>query len=172
MSVAVGDLTGNPSSSSPDLQAQPLKEDAVKDLFRASFGLEPKDENQAYLTYLVPRSQEKNLPIFLRELEAKQAQLSITDIQLSLTTLEEVFLKIAREAEAEALRQEGRSKIVVSFTDGICVTIEAGQTEITRTDLGITYTVHWGQDESGSLTVTDAIPQGNVPPDTPELMQS
>lgn len=174
MSVAVGDLNNNnSSSSSADLQAlQRSKEDSVKEFFRASFQLEPREENQAYLTYLIPRIQEKNLPIFLKELEAKQSQLSVTDIQLSLTTLEEVFLKIARDAEAEALKQEGRGVTNITFTDGVTVAIEAGQTEVARADLDVIYAIHWGQDESGRLLITDAIPQGDVALGTPELLQS
>jgi len=49
------------------------------------------------LQFRIPRSAEATLPGFLKELEAKKEELGITDIQISLTSLEEVFLTIARE---------------------------------------------------------------------------
>jgi len=57
----------------------------------------PADETRAYLEFLLPQSLAPQLPGFLRELEARSHELGITDMQLSLTSLEEVFLTIARQ---------------------------------------------------------------------------
>ena len=59
--------------------------------------MEPADETRAYLEFLIPQSLAPQLPGFLRELEAQSRDLGISDIQLSLTSLEEVFLTIARK---------------------------------------------------------------------------
>ena len=59
--------------------------------------MEPADETRAYLEFLLPQSLAPQLPGFLRELEARSCELGITDMQLSLTSLEEVFLTIARQ---------------------------------------------------------------------------
>ena len=50
---------------------------------------------------------------FFTELQDKEREFGIADIQLGLTTLEEVFLNIARQAELETAAAEGR---LVSFT--------------------------------------------------------
>ena len=62
--------------------------------------MEPADETRAYLEFLLPQSLAPRLPGFLRELEARSRELGITDMQLSLTSLEEVFLTIARQVSA------------------------------------------------------------------------
>lgn len=56
--------------------------------------MEPSDEARAYLQWRVPRSVEDRLPAFLQELEASAASLSIADVQISLTSLEEVCFTI------------------------------------------------------------------------------
>lgn len=38
----------------------------------------------------------------LRDLDRRKAQLGVVDVQVSLTTLEDVFLGIAKQAELEA----------------------------------------------------------------------
>lgn len=50
----------------------------------------------------VPSEKEPLLVTFLSELEQQQATYGITDIQLSLTSLEEVFLNIAKQAALDA----------------------------------------------------------------------
>jgi len=140
----------------------------VKDLFKSSLNLEPRDENRAYITYLIPRSHEKELPKFLARLEASKEELHITDIQLSLTTLEEVFLSIARQAEIEALQQSGKTEMSIPFTDGTNVVVPLGVAEFQHPVTGITYEVKWGEDESGRLMISDCIPTGEVPETAPE----
>jgi hypothetical protein len=57
----------------------------------------PVDETRAYILFLVPKDREPRLRGFLQRLEAARAQLGVTDVQISLTSLEEVFLNIARK---------------------------------------------------------------------------
>jgi len=45
---------------------------------------------------------------FFSELQDREEEFGISDIQLGLTTLEEVFLNIARQAELENATAEGR----------------------------------------------------------------
>lgn len=54
---------------------------------------------------------------FFAELQDRQSEFSISDIQLGLTTLEEVFLNIARQAELEAAITEGRL-VTLTLTSG------------------------------------------------------
>jgi len=140
----------------------------VKELFKTSLNLEPRDENRAYMTYLIPRSCENQLPKFLATLESSREQLHITDIQLSLTTLEEVFLAIARQAEIEALQQSGKTHMFIPFTDGTRVVVPLGAASFQHPSTGVTYEVKWGQDETGRLMLSDCIPTGDVPDNVPE----
>ncbi|GMH33239.1 hypothetical protein BSKO_01073 [Bryopsis sp. KO-2023] len=166
VSVSVGAPNGQ--SSTADLQSLKADGDAVKEFFRSSLNLTPREENRAYITYLIPRDLEKALPDFLNKLESEQQRLKITDVQLSLTTLEEVFLKIAREAETEAIRQTGATHMPVPFTNGVQAAVELNQDTFVMPDWGVTYKIVWGQDESGSVMIMDVIPQGEVPEGTPE----
>lgn len=70
--------------------------------------MDPVEESKAYIRFLVPRSQERVLPEFFAVLQQRRAELGVTDVQLSLSTLEEVFLTIARQAELETAQAEGR----------------------------------------------------------------
>lgn len=48
--------------------------------------------------FLVPHSLESQLAAFLAKLEDSSADLGVSDVQMSLTSLEEVFLAIAKKA--------------------------------------------------------------------------
>lgn len=77
---------------------------ARDDLSRQRLGVEPSDKARAYLQWRVPRSLEDRLPPFLQELEASAASLSIADVQISLTSLEEVcFAVVLRHLDALTL---------------------------------------------------------------------
>lgn len=45
---------------------------------------------------------------FFEELQEREGEFCIADIQLGLTSLEEVFLNIARQAEMESAAAEGK----------------------------------------------------------------
>lgn len=69
----------------------------VQAYFKQRLGLDPVDETRAYTTFLVPRDLEPRLISFLGQLECDAPGLGVTDTQMSLTSLEEVFLAIARK---------------------------------------------------------------------------
>lgn len=165
VSVSVSPPRGSSQTSLADY-SQHVSD--VKALFKSSLGLEPRDENRAYITYLIPRDCEERLPKFLADLESSRERMHITDIQLSLTTLEEVFLSIARQAEIEALQQSGVTHMSIPFTDGTNVVVPLGDATFEHPGSNVTYEVRWGQDESGSLTLLDCVPTGDVPENVPE----
>lgn len=74
----------------------------LNQFFADRLGLAPYDEGRAYTTFIIPREMEDKLSGFLDALKGAKDQLGITDTQMSLTTLEEVFLTIARKAEQQA----------------------------------------------------------------------
>ena len=59
---------------------------------------------------------------FFEELQDREKEFGISDIQLGLTTLEEVFLNIARQAELESAAAEGRLA-TLTLTSGAIVSV-------------------------------------------------
>lgn len=86
-------------------------------------GVEPAEESKAYIRFLVPRSAERVLPEFFAALQARRGELGVTDVQLSLSTLEEVFLAIARQAELETAQAEGRYD-KITLADGTALQVQ------------------------------------------------
>lgn len=85
-----------------------VRRTGVKNFFAEQLELVPTDENKAYITFIIPRDKEAQLPGFFKLLEDRKAELGISDLQLGLTTLEEVFLTISRQADLENAAAEGR----------------------------------------------------------------
>eukprot|EP01132_Coremiostelium_polycephalum_P005371 gene5371-6702_t len=59
------------------------------------------NKSMEQITFSVPRHLTSELPYFLETLEVNQNILNIQDVDVNLSTLEEVFLKIAEDAENE-----------------------------------------------------------------------
>ncbi|EFJ52653.1 hypothetical protein VOLCADRAFT_85850 [Volvox carteri f. nagariensis] len=139
----------------------------VKQFFQERLGLAPVDESKAYMHFLVDREKEPLLNSFLVELEANRGSLGITDVQLSLTSLEEVFLNIARKAEMEAATAAGKSSVTHVMDDGSKLQIPIGAELVANPVTKVTYKVRWGTDEAGRLVILDATA---VPPPTSAMV--
>ncbi|KAL6751513.1 hypothetical protein V8C86DRAFT_2775895 [Haematococcus lacustris] len=103
LAVSVAELAGQPSP--PGVVEQ--RTAGVLAYFKQRLGLDPADLGRVYITFVVPRDQEAQLIPFLSQLEVDAPSLGITDTQLSLTSLEEVFLTIARQAALQAAQGGG-----------------------------------------------------------------
>ncbi|KAH7443557.1 hypothetical protein KP509_02G040100 [Ceratopteris richardii] len=157
-----GKSPGNEKSSEMDASAS-----QVKRFFLEKLKVEPSQESSDFLTYIIPREQEDCLTEFFDELQDKQLAFGIADIQMSLTTLEEVFLNIARKAELESAAEEGRFETVI-LPNGTSMKVPIGATFITVPDSqtddhpqGMMIKLDWTQDESGNLCLarqSDPIP--------------
>lgn len=75
--------------------ATPATIPAVQGFFEENLGLKASGIAQTFVEYNVPRPLLPQLPTFFEKLEQIQEKLGISDIQLSMTTLEEVFLTVA-----------------------------------------------------------------------------
>ena len=73
-----------------DKGALERRSQAVQAFFHDQLGLSSADNTGAYLSYHIPASQGAALPDFLQELEAVGAELGVTDLNIGLTSLEEV----------------------------------------------------------------------------------
>ncbi|XP_028763397.1 ABC transporter A family member 2-like isoform X2 [Neltuma alba] len=143
--------------------------ETVKQFFK-NLDVVPKEENSAYLTYVIPHDREGLLMNFFEELHDKEEEFGISDIQLGLATLEEVFLNIARKAELESAAAEG-SLTNLTLTSGESVKIPVGArfvgipgTESAENPRGIMVEVYWEQDDTGALCIAGHSRQVSVPP--------
>ncbi|KAL6982570.1 ATP-binding cassette sub- A member 2 [Sarracenia purpurea var. burkii] len=92
----------------------------VKQFLKNHWDVVPKEEHKSFLTYVIPHDREELLTDFFAELQDREGEFGIADIQLGLTTLEEVFLNIAKQAELESAPAEG-SLATLTLTSGTSV---------------------------------------------------
>jgi len=115
------------------------------------------EENRAYIHFLVPREKEGELPGFLASLEDEMTRLGLTDLKLSLATLEEVFLSIAAKAEAEHVQMSGKAvkpeRLILE--DGTWLDVPPGAEYVMHPASQKVYKIKWAQDEYGALQLVD-----------------
>uniref|UniRef100_A0A0D3A9X6 ABC transporter domain-containing protein n=1 Tax=Brassica oleracea var. oleracea TaxID=109376 RepID=A0A0D3A9X6_BRAOL len=106
---------------------------------------------------------------FFEELQYREYEFGISDIQLGLATLEEVFLNIARWAELESATAEG-TVVTLELESGILVEIPVGArfvgipgTENAENPRGMMVEVYWQQDGSGSMCISGHSPEMRTP---------
>ncbi|XP_058195603.1 ABC transporter A family member 2-like isoform X2 [Rhododendron vialii] len=98
-----GATNGNPLRGDDEIV---VNHRPVKQFFKDQLNVVPKEENKSFLTYVIPHDREGLLTNFFAELQDREREFGIEDIQLGLTTLEEVFLNIAKQAELESAAAE------------------------------------------------------------------
>lgn len=81
-------------------------------------------------------------------------------MQIALTSLEEVFLNIAKQAEIES----SRDKLVPVEVAGRKLMVPIGQEQITDPADNVSYRLTWGQDPGGGLCVADIQPIAAISP--------
>ncbi|KAI3884200.1 hypothetical protein MKX03_025665 [Papaver bracteatum] len=143
---------------------------AVKQFFKHHLNVVPKEENKSFLTFIIPRDKEKLLSDFFDKLEDQKNEFGIGDIQLGLTTLEEVFLNIAKKPEFENALNEG-NLVTLTLTSGKKLRIPKGanyvgipKTESEENPRGVFVEVIWEQDENGFLKMSGHSKEYPVPP--------
>ncbi|XP_042506443.1 ABC transporter A family member 2-like [Macadamia integrifolia] len=143
---------------------------AVKNFFKHRLNVVPKEENKAFLTFVIPHEKEGLLANFFAELQEREREFGISDIQLGLTTLEEVFLNIAKQAELESAVAEGAT-VTLTLTSGTSLEIPIGArfvgipgTESAENPTGFMVEVYWEQDDSGRLCISGHSPEIPMPP--------
>ncbi|CAL5374702.1 unnamed protein product [Camellia sinensis] len=147
-----------------------VNHEPVKQFFKKHLNVVPKEENKSFLTYVIPHEKEELLTNFFAELQDREREFGIADIQLGLTTLEEVFLNIAQQAELESAAAEGRTE-TLTLTSGTELQIPVGArfigipgTESPENPKGLMVEVYWEQDDSGALCISGHSPETPTPP--------
>ncbi|RZC60771.1 hypothetical protein C5167_022539 [Papaver somniferum] len=150
----------------------------------------PKEENRSFLTFVIPHEKGQltvcivadywncvlqfiivlflisktysysSCRIFLRSFKIER-EFGISDIELGLTTLEEVFLNIAKRAKLESAVAEG-TLVTLTLTSGYQEERIPG-TESTENPRGLMVEVYWEQDETGALCISGHSPESTVP---------
>lgn len=163
-----GNINGTPANGDA---TDSNSEDAVKQFFKHNLGVVPKEQNRNFLTFVIPHEKEALLTNFFEELQDREEEFGIADIQLGLTTMEEVFLNIAREAEVESAVAEGKLVTLNLASSGNSVEIPIGArfvgipgTESAEHPQGIMVEVCWEQDDSGTLCISGHSHEVPIPP--------
>ncbi|KAL3819386.1 hypothetical protein ACJIZ3_005340 [Penstemon smallii] len=162
--IATISFSGNPDSSNT------AQHEAVKQFFKSHLDVAPKEENKSFLTFVIPHQKEKLLTNFFKDLQHKEEEFGISDIQLGLTTLEEVFLNIAKQAELETAAAEETFATLI-LNSGVTLQVPVGArfigipgTESTESPRGNMVEVYWQQDDSGALCISGYSDAISIPP--------
>ncbi|PHT46221.1 ABC transporter A family member 2 [Capsicum baccatum] len=144
--------------------------EAVKQFFKSRLDVVPTDENKSILTYVIPHDREKLLTEFFAELQARESEFGIRDVQLGLTTLEEVFMNIAKQADVETAIAEGRFSIL-TLKSGESIEVPAGAqfvgipgTKSPQNPGGVMVEVYWEPDENGGICISGLSEEMPIPP--------
>jgi len=147
VSVSVGDNT------KPD-DPNAVK---VKAIFDKELDAELVEETKTYMHFNLPSkvtSDETRMSRFFQMLDDSASELNISDVQLQMSTLEDVFLKIAKDCEADEAKLLNKTT-PVTLKNGEVVSVLMGSEEVLTSPQGINFSVIWGSDENGNLIVND-----------------
>ncbi|XP_020104901.1 ABC transporter A family member 2-like [Ananas comosus] len=171
--IANVSFSGNGTGQSPINNSTAPSEhhlEQVKSFFKDRLNVDPREENRQFLTFVIPHDKEPLLTEFFAELQDREREFGISDIQLGLTTLEEVFLNIAKQAELESSAAEG-NLVVLNLSSGTSLQIPKGArfvgipgTESADYPRGVMVEVYWEQDDSGTLCVSGHSSEIPIPP--------
>ncbi|XP_010547807.1 PREDICTED: ABC transporter A family member 2 [Tarenaya hassleriana] len=152
-----------------------ISREPVKKFFKDNLNVEPTEENKAFMTFVISHDREQLLTDFFAELQDRELEFGISDIQLGLATLEEVFLNIARQAELESAAIDG-TMVTLDLTSGSSIEIPVGArfvgipgTETAENPRGVMVEVLWQQDETGSLCISGHSPEMPLPENVPAM---
>lgn len=105
------------TAAAADKDGLQQRSQAVQAFFHHNLGLSPADNTGAYLSYHIPATQEAALPDFLQHLEAAAAELGVTDLNIGLTSLEEVAIHHNKHLSTPA---DCDKKYILSSTSACC----------------------------------------------------
>ncbi|XP_011047161.1 PREDICTED: ABC transporter A family member 2 [Populus euphratica] len=180
--VRFGDTNGGHTPARSPGDTSSVHHEAVKKFFKSHLDVTPTEETRSFSTFVIPHDKESVLKNFFAELQARQREFNVSDIQLGLATLEEVFLNIAKQAELESAAAEGKM-VTLDLTSGKSVQIPVGarfvgvpETNSPENPGGTMVEVYWEQDDSGSLCISRHSAEMPVPrnvqplPSEPQLL--
>ncbi|KAJ1691633.1 hypothetical protein LUZ63_015788 [Rhynchospora breviuscula] len=150
----------------------------IKFFFYNHLDVKPTEESKTFLTFVIPHNKEPLLARFFAELQEREYEFGISDIQIGLTTLEEVFLNIAKQAELESSSAAQENLVVLHLTSGTSIQVSMGvrfvgipNTESVEHPRGLMVEVFWKTDDAGTLCISHHSPEAPIPPNV-ELIKN
>jgi len=130
----------------------------VKAVFKDGLDIEPSEENKSYMFFSIPNTDAYNekIPPFFAQLEAERESLGLKDIQVGMSTLEDVFLEIATATEREEAEKKG-ARVEVTLAQGEVCEVLLGSQGVQKAKSGAYFEIKWGTDEVGNLDAMDII---------------
>jgi hypothetical protein len=114
------------------------------------------DGGGSYIHFSVRKAADSEMAGLFLELESRRAELGLADIQISMSTLEDVFLRIVKRTEVEEARKTNKTTNV-TLPDGQTVAVALGSEDEIVSSEGARFRAKWGTDESGNLTCVGTV---------------
>ena len=101
-------------SCGDNLRPDDPRSKSVKSLFKDGLGVSVAEESKAYMHFNVPSGSDSDAVMskFFEDIEAQKGKLGIVDVQLAMSSLEDVFLTVATASELEEARNNNKTTIV------------------------------------------------------------
>ena len=87
---------------------------SVKSFFKDRLGVSITEESKAYMHFNVPSGSDSDAVMsrFFEDIEAQKGALGIVDVQLAMSSLEDVFLTVATASELEEAKHNNKTTTV------------------------------------------------------------
>jgi ABC-type proline/glycine betaine transport system ATPase subunit len=87
---------------------------SVKSLFKDRLGVSVAEESKAYMHFNVSSGSDSDelMSRFFEDIEAQKGKLGIVDVQLAMSSLEDVFLTVATASELEEAKNNNKTTVV------------------------------------------------------------
>ena len=126
----------------------------IKRIFAELLSMSPQEETSFFVAFTVPTKDEQQLTKVLQTLEEDKEALGIKNIQIGMSSLEDVFLSIAKSVGCK----EGNDGVVtVSTCTGESVVVRSGMDEPFRTPQGHVLRPIWSIDAEGNMACVNTI---------------
>ena len=136
------------------------------------------EETAFFLSFNVATQDETKLPLVFNQLEERKVELGLDNIQIGMSSLEDVFLTIAKSV---GFKDGSNGLVEVKTCTGETCQVVCGETEPFATPQGHRVRVVWSMDADGNMTPVEtihvssvvslevAVPSGQGPGSTVEL---
>ncbi|CAL5362168.1 unnamed protein product [Camellia sinensis] len=121
----VANMSFTDTTTSEEEAIAKTRHEALRKFFKHHLNVVPKEETNYFLSYVIANEKEHLLTNFFAELQERESEFGIADIQLGLTTLEEVFLNVASKAALETATVEN-NLVTLTLTSGTSMLIPVG----------------------------------------------
>ncbi|CAL5441474.1 unnamed protein product [Camellia sinensis] len=121
----VANMSFTDTTTSEEEAIAKTRHEALRKFFKHHLNVVPKEETNYFLSNVIANEKEHLLTNFFAELQERESEFGIADIQLGLTTLEEVFLNVASKAALETATVEN-NLVTLTLTSGTSMLIPVG----------------------------------------------